>query len=49
MKKTQEVGWFGSNPDIEELCLKLKGGREVRSFVCSYLQFLESAGKYPRR
>ena len=49
VKKMQEVGRFGSNPDSEELCLKMKGGREVRSFVCSYLQILESARKNRRR
>ena len=48
-KKNQEVGRLGSNPDSEEVCLKMKGGREVRSFVGSYLQFLESARKNPGR
>ena len=49
MKKTREVGRLGSNPDSVEVCLKIKGGREVRSFVGSYLQILESACKNPGR
>ena len=48
-KKTKEVGRLCSNPDSEVVCLKIKGGREVRFFVGSYLQFLESARKNPRR
>ena len=40
VKKHREVGRLGSNPDSEEVCLKIQGGREVRSFVGSYLQFL---------
>ena len=35
--------------DSEVVCLKIKGGREVCLFVGSYLQFLESARKNPRR
>ena len=46
-KKKQELGRLGSNAKSEEVCLKVKGGREVRSFVGSYLQFLESARKNP--
>ena len=42
MKKNREVGRLGSNPDSVEVCLKIKGSREVRSFVDSYLQILES-------
>ena len=33
MKKPKEVGRFGSNPDSEEVCLKIKGGREVGRFA----------------
>ena len=36
---------LGSNLDSEEVCFKMKGGREVRSLVGSYLQILESTGK----
>ena len=43
MKKPREVGRLGSNLDSVEVCLKIKGGREVRSFVGSYLHILESA------
>ena len=49
MKKHREVGRLGSNPDSEEVCLKIQGGREVRSFVGAYLQFLESVRKNPGR
>ena len=49
MKKTLEVGRLGSNPDLDVECPKIKGGREVRFFVGSYLQFLESARKNPGR
>ena len=48
-KKPKEIGRLGWNSDSEVVCLKIKGGREVRSFVGSYLQFLESARKKPRR
>ena len=40
---------LGSNPNSEVVRLKIKGGREVRFFVGSYLQFFESARKNPRR
>ena len=49
MKKHREVGRLGSNPDSEEVCLKIQGGREVRSFLGSYLQILESMRKNPGR
>ena len=45
MKKHREVGRLGSNPDSEEVCLKIQGGREVRLFAGSYLQILESVRK----
>ena len=32
-KKTKEVGRLCSNADSEVVCLKIKGGREVRFFV----------------
>ena len=41
--KPKEVGRLGSNTDSEEECLKIQGGREVRSFFSAYLQFLEVA------
>ena len=49
MKKQKEVGRLGSNSDSEYVYHKIKGGREVRSFVGSYLQILESASKNPGR
>ena len=45
MKKTKQVEMLGSNPNSEVVCLKIKGGREVRFFVRSYLQILESVRK----
>ena len=45
MKKHREVGRLGWNPDSEEVCLKIQGGREARLFAGSYLQILEKKKK----